>query len=148
MRKSRQKLISLQKFKLRVSVTVSPYVGFYGDWRFSCDSALVGVEDGGSGRAIGGVTMIGRNGATLSLGGEFGGLGAGYELWSPKREVAVLVRSATLIRGEQRPFAMRQLTVANRRFGSFATWSSQQQARPCPLCPESGSCETKALIMI
>jgi hypothetical protein len=34
--------------------------------------------------------------------------------------VAALVRSAPLIRGEQTPFAMRQLTMANRRFGSKA----------------------------
>ena len=32
--------------------------------------------------------------------------------------IAALMRSATLIRAEQTPFAMRQLTMANRRFGS------------------------------
>jgi len=62
---------------------------------FSSDNALpvgiatVGVKDGWSGRAIGGVTMTARNGATLSLGGEFGGLGAGYELWSAKANVTL-----------------------------------------------------------
>lgn len=67
---------------------ISPYAGFYADFRFSSDNALpvaapvVGIVNGWSGRATTGISVTGRNGETLALGGEFGGLGAGYELWS------------------------------------------------------------------
>jgi hypothetical protein len=72
-------------------LTISPYVGFYSDYRFSTDNALpvgiafVGIQDGWSGRVTTGVNLAsGRSGASLSLGGEIGGLGAGYEIWSAK----------------------------------------------------------------
>jgi hypothetical protein len=67
---------------------VSPYVGAYGDFRFSTDSALpvgvpfVGLKDGWSGRVTSGLAFTFRNSATVSLGGELGGIGAGYEIWS------------------------------------------------------------------
>jgi hypothetical protein len=68
---------------------VSPYVGLYGDYRFSSDTALpvgiafVGIKDGWSERVTGGLTMkSGLAGPSLSLGAELGGLGAGYDLWS------------------------------------------------------------------
>ena len=71
------------------AVQISPYAGFYGDYRFSTDNALpvgvpfVGIKDGWSGRAITGVTFAtGRGGPSLSLGGELGGIGAGYDIWS------------------------------------------------------------------
>jgi hypothetical protein len=76
-------------------IKLSPYAGFYGDYRFSSDNALpvaasvVGISDGWSGRATGGVTFISRNGASLSLGGEYGGIGAGYEIWSGNVRVNV-----------------------------------------------------------
>jgi len=68
--------------------SVSPYLGLYGDWQFSSDDALpvdvpnVGLSDGWSGRATGGVSMTAAGGGTLSLGGEYGGIGAGYKLWT------------------------------------------------------------------
>jgi Autotransporter beta-domain len=68
--------------------TVAPYVGLYGDWRFSTDDALpagqplVGIGDGWSARLTGGVTMAKAGGAAVSLGGEYGGLGANYKVWS------------------------------------------------------------------
>ncbi len=44
---------------------------------------FVGIKDGWSGRVTSGVTLkSGRAGPTLSLGGELGGLGAGYDIWS------------------------------------------------------------------
>lgn len=68
---------------------VAPYVGLYTDYRFSTTNALpvaipfVGIKDGWSERVTGGATMTtGRAGPSLSLGGELGGLGAGYDIWS------------------------------------------------------------------
>jgi len=74
---------------------VAPYVGFYGDYRFSTDNALpvaapfVGIKDGWSGRATAGVSATGRTGTTFSLGAELGGIGAGYDLWSVNGRVLV-----------------------------------------------------------
>jgi hypothetical protein len=65
--------------------SLAPYLGFYGDWRFSSDDALpvdvpnAGLVDGWSGRATGGVSMITPGGGTLSLGGEYGGIGADHQ---------------------------------------------------------------------
>lgn len=70
-------------------IQISPYVGSYADYRFSTDDALpvgvpfVGIKDGWSARATTGVTFAtSRNGPSLSLGGELGGIGAGYDIWS------------------------------------------------------------------
>ncbi len=74
-------------------VSVSPYVGAYGDFRFSTDTALpvaapfVGIKDGWSARVTSGLAFTWRNNAVLSLGGELGGLGAGYEIWSANARV-------------------------------------------------------------
>jgi hypothetical protein len=68
--------------------SLSPYLGFYGDWRFSTDNALpvavgnVGLADGWSGRVTGGVTVAAPGGVALTLGGEYGGIGAGYDVWT------------------------------------------------------------------
>ncbi|MGP0093898.1 MAG: autotransporter outer membrane beta-barrel domain-containing protein, partial [Xanthobacteraceae bacterium] len=77
------------------NVRIAPYLGLYGDWRFSTDNALpvavpyVGIKDGWSARATAGVTMLpGTSGVTISLGGELGGLGAGYDLWSVNGRVS------------------------------------------------------------
>ncbi|MGN6285262.1 MAG: autotransporter outer membrane beta-barrel domain-containing protein [Afipia sp.] len=70
------------------SVSLSPYLGFYGDWRFSTDNAVpvavgsVGLADGWSGRVTGGVTIAAPGGGALALGGEYGGIGAGYGVWT------------------------------------------------------------------
>ena len=68
---------------------VAPYVGLYTDYRFSTTNALpvaipfVGIKDGWSERVTAGATFTtGRAGPSLSLGGELGGLGAGYDIWS------------------------------------------------------------------
>ena len=70
------------------TLSLSPYAGFYGDWRFSTDNAVpagqpvVGIGNGWSGRITGGLMLSGLNGGSLALGGEYGGLGAGYKIWT------------------------------------------------------------------
>ncbi len=69
-------------------VRVAPYVGLYGDYRFSSDNALpvgqpvVWVGDGLSARVTGGVSVAKAGGGTVALGGEVGGLGAHYKVWT------------------------------------------------------------------
>jgi hypothetical protein len=78
----------LRPWQVTADTTMSPYVGAYADWYFSSDNALpaglpvVGLADGWSGRVTGGVTVAKRGGGTLSLGGEYGGLGADYKIWT------------------------------------------------------------------
>ncbi len=76
------------------SLNVVPYLGFYTDYHFSTDNALpvgvpfVGIQNGWSGRVTAGATLAtAHGGPSLSLGGELGGLGAGYELWSANAKV-------------------------------------------------------------
>lgn len=70
------------------TTTLSPYLGFYGDWRFATDNALpvgvpfVGLNDGWSGRVTGGVNIATAGGGSLALGGEYGGIGANYGVWT------------------------------------------------------------------
>lgn len=67
---------------------IAPYVGLYGDYRFSSDNALpvgqpvVWIGDGLSARVTGGVTVAQSRGGGVALGGELGGLGADYKVWS------------------------------------------------------------------
>jgi hypothetical protein len=67
---------------------VAPYLGFYGDWRFSSDNALpaaapfTGIGDGWSARVTGGLNMRVFTTGSLALGGEYGGIGADYKLWT------------------------------------------------------------------
>jgi hypothetical protein len=73
--------------------TVSPYVGLYADWYWGTSTALpggaplVGFGDGWSGRVAGGVAVARAAGGTLSLGGEYGGLGAAYKIWTASGRV-------------------------------------------------------------
>jgi hypothetical protein len=69
------------------SLSIAPYVGFYGDWRFGSDNissgiAIIGIENGWSGRATAGLSIAQKGGGTLTLGGEYGGLGADYKMWT------------------------------------------------------------------
>jgi hypothetical protein len=72
---------------------VAPYVGAYGDWRFGSDNALpaglpiVGIGNGWSGRVTSGITWTWDGGGTLALGGEYGGLGAHYKVWTANARV-------------------------------------------------------------
>ena len=78
----------IRPWQASADLTVSPYVGAYADWYFSTDNALpagqplVGLADGWSGRVTGGVAVAQRGGGLLSLGGEYGGLGANYKIWT------------------------------------------------------------------
>jgi len=60
-----------------------PYLGLYGDYRFSSDSALpvapglVGISDGWSARVTGCTAISAPNGGSLTLDGEVGNLGGG-----------------------------------------------------------------------
>ena len=69
-------------------VRVAPYAGLYGDYRFSTDSALpvdattTGIKDGTSARVTAGVAITTTAGLAVSLGGELGGLGGGYRIWT------------------------------------------------------------------
>jgi hypothetical protein len=69
-------------------VTVAPYFGLYGDARFSNDgtvpinATLLGIEDGLSGRVTYGAEFRNSRGFRLALGGEYGGIGADYDIWT------------------------------------------------------------------
>jgi hypothetical protein len=76
------------------AIQISPYAGVYGDYRFSSDNALpvgvpfVGIKDGWSARTTAGVTFAtNRGGPSVSVGGELGGIGAGYDIWSANARV-------------------------------------------------------------
>jgi Subtilase family/Bacterial Ig-like domain (group 3)/Autotransporter beta-domain len=67
---------------------LAPYVGFYGDYYFSMDDAtVVGLTNvpllqGWSGRATAGVDLTFAGGASVSVGSEYGGIGADYQIWT------------------------------------------------------------------
>ena len=75
-------------FELSGDWTLSPYAGLYGDWRFQSDNALptgtpvANVGTGWSGRVTGGLAAMAAGGCNISLGGEYGGLGASYKIWT------------------------------------------------------------------
>jgi len=70
------------------TIDLAPYLGLYGDYYFSGDDAtVVGITtvpllQGWSARATGGVTMAFGRGALLSAGGEYGGIGGGFQIWT------------------------------------------------------------------
>lgn len=75
-------------FEAIANWTVAPYAGLYGDWRFASDNALptatpvANIGDGWSGRVTAGMSATALHGAVISVGGELGGLGADYKIWS------------------------------------------------------------------
>ncbi len=70
------------------TMNIAPYVGLYGDYYFSKDDAAtaglttVPLLQGWSGRAIAGVDMTFSRGEQLSAGGEYGGIGGNYQIWT------------------------------------------------------------------
>jgi hypothetical protein len=70
------------------AVNLAPYAGLYGDYYFSHDDALapgittVPLLEGWSARATGGVAATFGNGAMLSAGGEYGGIGSSDHIWT------------------------------------------------------------------
>jgi hypothetical protein len=69
-------------------ITITPYVGLFGDYRFSSDNALpagnpiVGIGDGWTGRVTSGLGWTGPNGTSLGIAGEYAGIGGAYKIWS------------------------------------------------------------------
>ena len=69
------------------TTNVAPYLGLYGDYYFSRDDATtvglttVPLLQGWSGRVTGGVAMAFGRGA-LSAGGEYGGIGSDFHIWT------------------------------------------------------------------
>lgn len=74
---------------------VMPYFGLYADWRFASDDAVVadvpdtGIGDGWSARVTGGFSMRILTAGSLSLGGEYGGIGADYSVWTGTARLTV-----------------------------------------------------------
>lgn len=76
--------------------TLSPYAGLYGDWRLQTDNALptgatpvANIGTGWSGRVTAGLMAKAAGGSTVSLDGEYGGLGANYKIWTGNVRVAM-----------------------------------------------------------
>jgi outer membrane autotransporter protein len=77
---------------------IAPYAGLYADWVFSSTSnstlpvgppiALVG--DGWSGRVTAGLSAWPLPNLMLTLGGDYGGLGANYKIWTGNLGAAIL----------------------------------------------------------
>jgi len=69
------------------TANLAPYVGLYGDYYFSRDDATtvglttVPLLQGWSGRVTGGVAMTFGRG-TVSAGGEYGGIGSDFHIWT------------------------------------------------------------------
>ena len=67
---------------------VVPFVGAYGDYRFSSDTAipttqpLATVGPGWSARMTSGANFTNSKGMSVSLSGELGGIGSNYKIWS------------------------------------------------------------------
>lgn len=72
--------------------TLAPYAGLYGDWRFggnttSSADAIIGLSNGWSARVTAGLNVANALGGTVTLGGEYGGLGANYKIWTGNARV-------------------------------------------------------------
>lgn len=74
---------------------VMPYLDLYADWRFASDDAVVadvpdtGIGDGWSARVTGGFSLRVLTAGSLSLGGEYGGIGADYSAWTGTARLTV-----------------------------------------------------------
>ncbi|WP_247201916.1 autotransporter outer membrane beta-barrel domain-containing protein [Ancylobacter koreensis] len=74
---------------------VIPYVGLYADWNFASDDNLpvdvpdIGIGEGWSARVTGGLNMRVFAAGSLSLGGEYGGIGADYSVWTGTARLSV-----------------------------------------------------------
>ena len=75
---------------------ITPYAGFYGDYYFTKDDAAatigagtVPLLKGWSARATGGVSINIAKGASLDLGGEYGGIGSITHIWIYRGRMAI-----------------------------------------------------------
>ena len=70
------------------TIDLAPYVGLYGDYYFSHDDATtaglttVPLLQGWSARATAGLAMTFGRSAQLSAGGEYGGIGGNFQIWT------------------------------------------------------------------
>jgi hypothetical protein len=70
------------------TLNLGPYAGLYADYYFSReDSGTVGLTtvpllQGWSARVTGGLSIAFKNGATVNVGAEFGGLGSDTQIWT------------------------------------------------------------------
>jgi hypothetical protein len=80
------------------SVTIAPYLGLYGDYYFNQDDAVsLGAPNllptefvhGLSARVTSGLAVSLKDGKTLSFGGEYGGIGNDFKVWSVRGRAAV-----------------------------------------------------------
>ncbi len=75
-------------FDLPDGSKIAPFIGVYGDYRFLSDNAVatgqpvVAISQGWSARVTTGASYMNDRGMMLSLGGEYGGIGANYKIWS------------------------------------------------------------------
>ena len=75
-------------FEISNGLTLSPYVGLYGDWTFQSDNAfpttspIAAIGTGWAGRVNVGVVGKAAGECIISLDGEYGGLGANYKIWT------------------------------------------------------------------
>jgi hypothetical protein len=88
-------------FRWSESVTLAPYAGLYGDYYFINDNAAAIVAAGGvplvstpflngwSARATAGLAARFSSGATVALGGEYGGIGNDVHIWTYHIRAAV-----------------------------------------------------------
>ena len=74
---------------------LAPYAGLYADYYFSNDSALstspasTPLLDGLSARVVSGVTLKAAYGAQFTLGGELGGIGGEFTMWTFRAAASV-----------------------------------------------------------
>jgi outer membrane autotransporter protein len=83
------------------SIAISPYAGLYADYYFTEDNAAVvalagavplaaePLLSGWSARTTFGLAANFQNGATIALGGEFGGLGGTIQIWTFRSRASV-----------------------------------------------------------
>jgi Bacterial Ig-like domain (group 3) len=75
-------------------VAVTPFVGVYADYYFTRDNAGSALPptpslDGASARIVSGVSLTSKQGAQVTIAGEFGGLGSALDIWSVRARIAV-----------------------------------------------------------
>ncbi|MBI3700838.1 MAG: IPT/TIG domain-containing protein [Afipia sp.] len=77
-----------QAFELPSGWKMVPFVGAYSDYRFGSDSSLpstqpvAAISQGWSARVTSGTTFNGAKDVSVSLGGELGGIGSNYRIWT------------------------------------------------------------------
>lgn len=73
----------------------TPYIGLYGDYYFTKDDnttaalAPIPLIQGWSARVTSGIGITMKSGAQISVGGELGGLGSAYTLWTVRSRASV-----------------------------------------------------------